>query len=128
MHDLFTHIINFKPATLICVALGALGSGECAAQLRAFPAQAQYCQIDGHGLPTEATAKINGKIVGLSPALVIRDESNRIVVNAYLPQKVAGMCIQGFGEALEKVWIMTPEQAKEAKRAAKEIAKQRAEQ
>lgn len=96
---------------LCCVPVLAQANGID----RQFPPNASYCKATKHGLPEEAQIVLEGKLVVLSPALVIRDVNNRIVVNAYLPQEFEGMCMYGIGGALEKVWILTPEQAMRAR-------------
>lgn len=117
MPNCFQNLLDYQPLAWVVLAAGLAASGGSLAQARSFPTQARYCEIGGHGLPLESTAQINGQTVSLSPALVIRDEGNRIVVNGYLPQKFSGMCLQGVGGALERVWIMTPTQAREAREA-----------
>lgn len=91
----------------------ALSTGSAWAQVQApglarrFPAQAVACSVSDHKLPAEALALIDGKSVGLSAALVIRDANNRIVVSSQLPKSFAGMCVLGPGGQLEKVWLLS---------------------
>ena len=83
---------------------------------RAFPPQARYCESTDNALPQRLSATMRGVgEVALSPALVIRDQSNRVVVNSALPRQWAGMCSAGLGGALEKIWLLTPEQAERAR-------------
>lgn len=101
---------------IVCVAIACVLPMGAQAQLaRNFPPQAIYCQAISQGLPQTPVAEIDGKgSVRLSAAMVIRDESNRIIVNGALPASWRGMCIFSSSGDLEKLWILTPEQADRA--------------
>jgi hypothetical protein len=109
---------GIKKWTMAMIAMGVGGPALAQVQAldRAFPPSAKYCESTAHGLPGASSATLKGLgQVGLSPALVIRDQSNRVVVNSALPQRWAGMCSMGIGGALEKIWLLSPDQAKRAK-------------
>lgn len=87
-----------------------IGMGQ--ADARNFPVQAQKCKILRTALPQALMVDLDGKgATALSPALVIRDENNRIIVSGALPKTFQGMCMFGIGGAIEKVWILTPDEA-----------------
>lgn len=100
--------MNFKVASVLFACL--IGMSQVHA--RNFPQQAQKCKITGTQLPQAMVADVDGKgATMLSPALVIRDENNRIIVSGGLPKQFQGMCMFGIGGAIEKVWILTPDEA-----------------
>lgn len=108
-----------RSARVAACAAALLASASCFAMDRSFPPEATYCVATSNALPNASTAVVGGATVALSAGLIIRDQSNRIIVNSYLPQAFHGMCVFGASGALEKIWILTREQAIAAKEAAK---------
>jgi hypothetical protein len=105
---------------LCALALCCVQSTFAQSLERSFPEQAKICKSLNHGLPQEPYIDLGtGAPIRLSAALVIRNEANRIVVNQELPRQFSGMCIIGAGGDLEKIWILTPEQAARALERAK---------
>jgi hypothetical protein len=81
------------------------------AHARNFPAQAQQCKILDTSLPHALVVHLEARgAIGLSSALVIRDENNRIIVRGALPKAFQGMCSFGIGGEIEKIWIMKPDE------------------
>lgn len=104
-------------ACLACLACLAWSAESQAQSLdRQFPLNVSYCESTQNGLPSAATVQISqlsrSGTARLSAALVIRDQSNRIIVSGMLPQKWQGMCGFGVDGSLDRLWILTSEQAK----------------
>ena len=82
-----------------------------AAQLRTLPKDAQYGELRHL---QAMYVELNGQQVQLSPGAQIRDVDNRLVLPASLPQKVQVVYLVDGAGLVYRVWILSPEEQKQA--------------
>lgn len=61
--------------------------------------------------PLQGVARFDGKTLQLAPGLQIRDTQNRVVMPFAVQQPVAVRYLVDAGGSVNRVWILTPEEA-----------------